>query len=442
MADPLGASGDQEALIERLMDQVATEQARLARVLEQLPEAIAAADVERVRAGFTEIARDVCDAPVALYLAQDDDDRDATVAAPAPDLRTAPRPRRAPLLSAAFFSDDMLAIEDVTRASTGRAARAYGSVDGRALRSWLAAPVRRAATADESGERLGVLFVGHPRAHAFDARHHHLLTAVARYLAVALDGARLVEEHVRVSAGLQETLLPPMLPRVEGADLASRYRPAGEASLIGGDFYDVFPAGGGRWVVAIGDVCGVGPEAAAVTGIARYTLRAVGREDPRPTHTLAALNAAILSRTVENRFCTAVTASIEPVSGGGLSVSWSNAGHPPPLVLRDDGRVDVLDERLGPLLGVLPEATFTEASVDLHSGDALILYTDGLTEARPAGGPFFGEARLAEVAASCAGRTADGIARRIELAVIDHIGGLPDDDVAILVVRAATRAVS
>jgi serine phosphatase RsbU (regulator of sigma subunit) len=435
---------DQDDLIERLVERVADEQARLVRVLDHLPGVVGTADAAELRAGITEIARDVCDAPLALYVGQDDDDSETTVAAPGIGRLELPAPRRAPLLSAAFLTDEVLVIEDVARASTGAGARSYGSVeDDRLLRSWLAAPVLADGGPDGTGrERLGVLLVGHTRPHAFDARHHRLLAAIARHLAVALEGALLVEEHVRVAAGLQETLLPPLLPKVDHADIATRYRAAGEASLIGGDFYDVFPSSDGRWVAAIGDVCGVGPEAAAVTGIARYTLRAVGREDPRPTHALAALNAAILSRTVDNRFCTAVTLCIEPSARSGLTVAWSNAGHPPPLVLRDDGAVEVLDERLGPLLGVLSEVEFKEATVELEGGDALILYTDGVIEARPAGGDFFGEELLADVVASCTGRTADGIARRIELAVIDHLGGLPDDDVAILVLRATHRSVA
>jgi serine phosphatase RsbU (regulator of sigma subunit) len=427
---------DQAALIERLLEQVASEQARLARVIECLTGVVGTADIAQVRAGLTEIARDVCDAPVAVYVGLAEGDEPTVAIEPGLSGVEPPDVRRAPMLSVAFASDELLAIEDVTRASSGPGTRLYGSVEGdRLLRSWLAAPVRGPA------DRLGVLLVGHHRAHAFDARHHHLLAAVARHLAVALAGALLHEEHVRTAAGLTETLLPPLLPRIEGADVATRYRAAGETSVIGGDFYDVFPSNDGRWLAAIGDVCGVGPEAAAVTGIARYTLRAVGREDPRPARALAALNDAIGARTVDSRFCTAIAACLSPAADG-LAVSWSNGGHPPPIVLRDNGRVDVLDDRLGPLLGVLPDAAFTEADVILHGGDALILYTDGVIEARPPGGEFFGEERLAGVVASCTGRTADGIARRIELAVIDHVGGTPDDDIAILVVRASHPSVA
>jgi serine phosphatase RsbU (regulator of sigma subunit) len=433
---------DRDPLIEGLADQVAGEQARLARILDRLPAAAGTADTAEVRAAVTEIARDVCDAPLALFVGIDDEDDEATLVAPGQEPVRPPDPREAPMLSAAFTTGDVLVVEDVQRATTGGVPAAYGSLgDGRPLRCWLAAPVVHPGTKGGAGpRRLGVLFVGHTRAHAFDARHHHQVGAVARFLASALDSALTVDEHVRTAEGLQEALLPPLIPRIDGADIASRYRPAGEASLIGGDFYDVFPSTDGRWVVAIGDVCGVGPEAAAVTGIARYTLRAVGREDPRPGHALAALNDAILQATPDNRFCTAVSLCVEQVAAG-VTIRWSNAGHPPPLVLRDDGRVEILDERLGPLLGVLDGAEYKEAGVSLRGGDALVLYTDGVIEARRGAGEFFGEARLAEVVASCAGRTADGIARRVELAVIDHLGGLPDDDVAILVLRATPPAI-
>jgi serine phosphatase RsbU (regulator of sigma subunit) len=502
-----------EELIDRLVARVAEEQERLARVVERLPGFVAVADPTALQQAVTDIARDVCAAAVALYVDGEDHGRPPVFTADTATV-TLPDVEEAPLLSAALTADEVLAVDDALALSSGAGVRAYGTVDGdRPLRCWLAAPVVAAGGDDRpvasAGRRRGTLLVGHTRPHAFGARHHRLLAAVARHLAAALDGAALVDEHVRLATGLSETLLPPLLPRIDGADVASRYRPAGESSLIGGDFYDVFPSGDGRWVAAIGDVCGGGAEAAAVTGIARYTLRAVARDQAAPGRALAVLNDAILARTVDNRFCTAVVCAVAPLGDrtdppaidppppaegddppsarnqgadasvfcsersarersdrcdgaseehglraastappeaeqngsaaeqNKLAVTWSNAGHPAPVVLRDDGTVEFLDRYLGPLLGVVPDAVYEEATLVLGGGDALVLYTDGVVEARPPDGEFFGEKGLATVLASCVGRTADGIARRLELAVIDHLGGLPQDDVAILVLRAS-----
>jgi sigma-B regulation protein RsbU (phosphoserine phosphatase) len=188
----------------------------------------------------------------------------------------------------------------------------------------------------------------------------------------------------------------------------------------------------------LGDVCGVGPEAAAVTGVARYSLRAVARQDPSPSRSLDAVNDAISSRRTDSRFCTAVVLAYRE-GPGHARFTWSSAGHPPPVVLRDDGTAELLDVRLGPLLGVYPDAEYSDDKIVLEPGDALILYTDGVTEARDHGQQF-GEERLLSLIATCAGRTADGIARRVELAVIDHLRAVPDDDVAIVVIRAVPPA--
>jgi serine phosphatase RsbU (regulator of sigma subunit) len=184
-------------------------------------------------------------------------------------------------------------------------------------------------------------------------------------------------------------------------------------------------------------VSGVGPEAAALTGIARYTVRAVATAgDETPSDVLAALNDALNNQKTGDRFCTAVYLELEP-SESGLQVTLANGGHPPALLLRDDGSVEAIDGEAGMLLGLFPDADIVDQSISLAPGDALVLYTDGVIEARdPETGEQLGEDRLRTLLAQCAGRTADGIARRLELAVIDHQAGQTLDDVAILVVRS------
>jgi serine phosphatase RsbU (regulator of sigma subunit) len=195
----------------------------------------------------------------------------------------------------------------------------------------------------------------------------------------------------------------------------------------------MYPTSEGQWRVVIGDVCGAGPEAAAVTGIARYTLRATAGNDP--ANALGTLNASILEHTRDNRFLTAVCLSLQ-AGPAGVEARMCCAGHPSPLVVRADGRVEEAARHGSSLLGVFDDPLLADVSITLAPGDALVLYTDGVTEARDEAGVQFGEEGLVSLLASCAGRTADGIARRVELAARDHLGGSQHDDIAIVVLRA------
>jgi serine phosphatase RsbU (regulator of sigma subunit) len=218
-------------------------------------------------------------------------------------------------------------------------------------------------------------------------------------------------------------------------DLGARYRAAVSESQVGGDFYDVFRAGD-RWSALIGDVCGTGPEAAAVTGVARYTVRALAAGATSPAATLMALNHALVQARTERRFLTALHLVFDVVDEGGIAIDMARAGHPPPVLLRSDGTTTMLEEPKGTLLGIFDDAPVDDGHVCLQPGDSLVLYTDGVVEARAPDKEQFGYARMSSLLASCAGRTADGIARRLDLAVADWAGGDVTDDVAILVIRA------
>ena len=222
--------------------------------------------------------------------------------------------------------------------------------------------------------------MGHRRAHAFAAHHERLVEAMARFLAIALENADRFHERDRVAAALQETLLPPLLPFVSGVDLAARYRATTPEVSVGGDFYDVFRVGD-RWAAVIGDVCGTGPEAAAVTGIARYTVRALAGSTSSPGATLLALNDALLQQRSERRFLTALHLLFSVVDTASTSTSPA-AGHPPPVLLRADGSASLLDEPKGMLLGVFDDADVDDGTVHLDPGDSLVLFTDGVVEAR------------------------------------------------------------
>lgn len=419
-----------EGVVDELVDRLRAERALFERILLRLPEVTSGFDPARIRDGITELAVELCEGDFALLVSADEDESSGTWAGVEPVER--PAVWRAPLLAAAFRGGPVLRIDDVGRwVRTERASAQYGTLEGGTMvRSYLVAPV-----VDRADDVVAVLFVGHRRAHAFGAHHERLIEAMARFLATALDNAERFHERDRVAGALQETLLPPLLPSVPGVELAARYRAASSASQVGGDFYDVFRAGA-RWAALIGDVCGTGPEAAAVTGIARYTVRALAGGSSSPGATLVALNEALVQQRAERRFLTAVHLVFDVTDSAGIDVALARAGHPPPILLRADGTVELLEDPRGTLLGVFEEASVDDGKLHLAVGDALALYTDGVIEARDAGGKQYGYERLESLVSACAGRTADGIARRIELSVADFTGGGITDDVAILVLRA------
>jgi sigma-B regulation protein RsbU (phosphoserine phosphatase) len=272
-----------------------------------------------------------------------------------------------------------------------------------------------------------------------DAAYLRLLAEMADVALVGLQDANaaVAAERDRVASALEANLLPPVLPRIDGVDLAARYRAAGPSD-VGGDFYDAFPLAGGRWAVVVGDVAGSGPDAAAMTGVARYSIRAIAPSESRPAAVLARLNEALLRQATDDRFLTAVLACIDPAGDQGLRIELASGGHPPPLVLGDDETVTAVDTAGGTLLGTLPMTDLRDVAVALAPGDALVLYTDGVVEARDAEGRQFGQDGLAALLATCAGRSAAGIARRVELAVLAHSPNLADD-MAIVVIRATGR---
>jgi PAS domain S-box-containing protein len=236
------------------------------------------------------------------------------------------------------------------------------------------------------------------------------------------------ERLAHVARTLQASLLPPSLPEVPGIDLASVYRAAGEGNEVGGDFYDVFELADGRWALTLGDVCGKGPEAAVLTALARYTLRAAAMRSGSPGAVLHVLNEA-LQRQHPESFCTVACLVLDPERH---RVTVASGGHPDALLLDERGNVTELEAR-GPLLGPLPEWRGVERTLDLSVGDVLVLYSDGVTEARRER-EFFGEERLHDALRGAVGLDAAGVVARLETAVLDFAGTL-SDDLAILAAR-------
>jgi len=260
--------------------------------------------------------------------------------------------------------------------------------------------------------------------------------------ALAADNARLYRDRSEIARVLQRNLLPPHLPEIPGVEVGAEYLPVGEANDVGGDFYDLINTVEDGWLCAIGDVRGKGVEAASVTALARYTIRAVTLKNDRPSEVLAALNEAMLRQLPEDRFCTAACVRLEPQDGSaGVRVDVSRAGHPPPLMVHSSGEVEEVGCS-GRVLGVFPDAELRDTSLRLMPGETLVLYTDGVTEARSPDGDFLGEGKLRHLLSSCAGCDAVTLARRIKGVVLDFQEGYPRDDLAILVLRAGDGAAS
>jgi PAS domain S-box-containing protein len=289
------------------------------------------------------------------------------------------------------------------------------------------------------GRAVGVLGLGWAQAGRRPSREEWILIeALAQRIALAVDSALQYQERAHVAQMLQSSLLPGALPAVPGADVAAEYAAGGEGMEVGGDFYDLFAVGGqDEWALVIGDVCGKGAEAAAVTALARYTLRAVTTRSPSPAATLATLNEEMLRQMPDPRFLTAVLGHLAIAPDGGARLTVASGGHPPPVVLRAAGTPKVV-RCAGTLLGVVPEARSSDCVVALLPGDAVVLYTDGITEAsrdRPIAPEALGEA-LQEALPDGAGAIARAAVRLADR----HAEGALRDDVAVLVLRLTGEA--
>ncbi|MFF7735692.1 SpoIIE family protein phosphatase [Streptomyces sp. NPDC007984] len=246
------------------------------------------------------------------------------------------------------------------------------------------------------------------------------------------DRARLAD----ALAVLQRSLVPDSLPDVPGLETAVHYHTASPDQL-GGDFYDLFPVAGDRWAFFLGDVCGKGPEAASLTSLTRYTLRAAAHHDPDPASALSTLNAVLHERYTGDgnpRYCTCIFGIVEPGGEHGpTTVRLASGGHPPALVLRSDGRAEFLPTPGGLLIGIVPGAPIGTAETVLAPGDTLVLYTDGLTEARtgPGRDDLYGEDALHAFATGHAPASPHAVITALTT-LLESFGDGLDDDTALL----------
>jgi sigma-B regulation protein RsbU (phosphoserine phosphatase) len=239
----------------------------------------------------------------------------------------------------------------------------------------------------------------------------------------------LFEERSRVARVLQQSLLPPRLPEIPGLSLAARYRPGSEE--VGGDFYDLFPLAEDEWGLSIGDVCGKGPEAATLTALARHGMHTASIMNRSPASVLTALNDSLRGTDPTGRFCSAVLARLA-VGPDGVRVRWASAGHPPLLVSQGGGPLRALTAK-GTLLGVFEDIRLDECELLLGPGDLMVLYTDGITEARR-GDEFFGLDGLREAVEASRSESVEAIAEGVIAAVEAFDASGDRDDLALVVV--------
>ncbi|MGH3327283.1 MAG: SpoIIE family protein phosphatase [Streptomycetales bacterium] len=284
------------------------------------------------------------------------------------------------------------------------------------------------------GNAIGTLILGRPAGERFRREVVDLAQDLSRRAALALDNARLYSERVATSQALQRSLLPPDLPRIPGLDVGVVYQAAGAGNEVGGDFYDVFTIGEARWGFAIGDVCGTGAEAAAVTGLARHALRILATEGLAVPDVLCRLNAAILGEGDRARFLTLIYGELVPRPAGGVRLTMASAGHPLPYRLDASGGIRTAVHPQ-PLLGVIDDLELRAETVDLERDEVLVCVTDGVTERRN-GIRMFDDEGLVEVLSGCRGLSAPAVATRVQRAVADFAPEDPRDDMAVLVMRA------
>jgi serine phosphatase RsbU (regulator of sigma subunit) len=282
---------------------------------------------------------------------------------------------------------------------------------------------------------IGALVVGRPVQRAHTPEDVALVGDIARRASLAIDNARTTAAHIATSQALQQALLPRALPEAPDVEFAAEYLPASAGTDVGGDFYDVLAIDADRWVVSVGDVCGKGARAAARTGMVRDVLRVLIREGRTVTRAVELLNDVMMEAADPLQFCTLAAALVGTAGRGRLDVELVLAGHLQPVLVRPGGEVDLVG-RHGTAVGLVNRLDLTCTTHTLAPGEALLFYTDGVTERRH-GDEQFGTERLLRTAAAAAGRPAPALLTAV-LGALDRFTADPrDDDIALLAVRAA-----
>ncbi|MEO3876411.1 SpoIIE family protein phosphatase [Nonomuraea sp. B12E4] len=296
------------------------------------------------------------------------------------------------------------------------------------MRGWLAVPLIASG-----GGNLGLIQLSDKMDGGdFTIDDEAILTQLAELAVSCIEKTAALDKQREIARTLQQSLLPPHLPDIPGVELAARYHSADDDTQVGGDFYDVFQSRDGRWGIILGDVCGKDTEAATLTALVRHTARAAAMIDPDPAHVATVLNDAVRTHGTE-RFCTLVYLTLCPEDDG-QHLDMVVCGHPLPFQVDGRGAVREVGEP-GPLIGVLPRLSVRTSRFTLSPGETLMLFTDGITEARRHG-PLFGEAMLPALLERTAGTPLPELADTVSQAALDYQGGRLNDDIATLFVRA------
>jgi len=343
------------------------------------------------------------------------------------DSRHPPRPNAPSGVPAVIRTGSTEVVTDVTDEMLEAGAEDAEHLEiirGLGLRAGIVAPLRA------RGRTLGAItFVVAESARRLTRDDVDLVEELARRAGLSVDNARLYTERSAIAHTLQAELLPSRLPDIPGVRVAVRYRAAGELNEVGGDFYDVFEERGGGWAFEIGDVSGKGAEAAAVTALARHTVRTASLQPASPKQLLETLNDAMLLQRAGSEFCTVCLAHLS-LEGGSGRLTVALGGHPPALILREDGSVDAIGES-GTLLGVFSDPDLREVECELSPGDTVLLYTDGVTEAGPTSHEI-GDEGLMRLLGTLRGLSPQEIVDAVEQAAVEIQDGQPRDDIALV----------
>jgi serine phosphatase RsbU (regulator of sigma subunit) len=280
------------------------------------------------------------------------------------------------------------------------------------------------------GDRVyGLVSINSTEVRAFGERDLRVIGELARHAASALQNALQFEQERHIAETLQQALITEELPASEGLDLAALYQAAAGAE-VGGDFYSAWPLADGRLALLVGDVSGKGVEAAGTTAMVRYMAEALSQSRCEPAEVIGELNTLLHTRLPDGGLVTLVLAVIDAAAG---ALSWCSAGHPPPVLIDAAGSQTMLEDR-GPPCGAFADAAFAGHDAPFGEGDVLVLYTDGILEARRQGREF-GEEGLREALRDAAGETPSQLARSVYAAARTWAGGRLSDDVAVAVAR-------
>jgi serine phosphatase RsbU (regulator of sigma subunit) len=305
------------------------------------------------------------------------------------------------------------------------------SIGSMGVRAWAGFPLRA-----PGGEVLGTFCVVDTKIRSWTEPEVEVLETLAHAAAGEIALREIAATASAFAATLQSSLLPHAMPSIPGADLAARYLPANDGFGVLGDFFDAFEIGD-AWVLVIGDVCGHGVQAARTTLLARWTLRAVAQRNAHPGEMLDALDAELLRRAGDDEpFLTAQVIVLRVAGDGSVNFGIANGGHPHPLVLRRSGEVEVV-EVPGGILGTMATEPRPSLVGTLAPGELVMLYTDGLSEARD-GGRFFGDAALADCLVNAGGGSAADVADEVVGAATAFTQGRIVDDIAVVVLRGTT----